>query len=85
MSIDTSKRRWELSEEAQYAVQWFEENGFTGHLEKQYLSKTVFLVHRDGITEIFELPSACRGPDIKDYMEQFANSFDLHCKLEALR
>ena len=61
--IDVSKAKWTLSEETVFAVEWFEKNGFSGSLDKQYLSKTKFTVSKNGVTDKFELPHTWNGTD----------------------
>lgn len=83
--IDTSKAKWELSEGEKYAIQWFEEHGFKGTLDRQYLSKTYFTVTKDGVTDEFSLPMGSKDIRYPPIMEQYARSFALLCELEALR
>lgn len=40
-----------FSKEEKFAIKWFEENGYTGRIIKQYISKTIF--------EITNQPSGC--------------------------
>ena len=82
--IDTSKARWELSNEEKFAIDWFNRNGFSGNLNKQYISKTKFIVTKDGVTDKFELQSGT-GYDIAVYMEQYGRSFEQLCELTRLR
>lgn len=82
--IDISKAKWELSSEEHYAIDWFNKNGFTGTLDKQYISKTKFTVSKDSITDKFELPSGT-GTDIEAYMEHYRRSFEQLCELTRLR
>lgn len=77
MSIDTSKAKWDLSKEEQYAIEWFEQNGFEGELVKQYISKTKFSVSKDGVQDNFELPQGIAGMNIAAYMEQYRKTFGL--------
>lgn len=83
--IDISNAKWDLSKEERYAVKWFEENGFSGALEKQYISKTKFTVLRDGVSDTFELVQGIKNIQMKKYMEQYRKSFELKCELESLR
>lgn len=83
--IDTSKAKWELAEGEQYAIQWFEAHGFEGYLDKQYLSKTYFVVTKDGNTDRFALPMGSNDILYRPIMEQFGKSFELLCELEALK
>ena len=83
--IDTSKAKWELSKGEKYAIQWFEEHGFEGTLDRQYLSKTYFTVTKDSVTDEFALPLGNKNIQYPPIMDQYARSFALLCELEALR
>lgn len=83
--IDISKAKWDFSKEEKYAIKWFEENGFTGKVIKQYLSKTEFEISKDGITDKFTLPQGIVFRDIKGYMDQFKRNWELLCELHELR
>ena len=83
--IDISKAKWELSKEEKFAVKWFEAHGFSGELTKQFLSKTVFTVSKDGISDTMELMQGFEGINIAKYMEQYMNSFSLKRELIKLR
>lgn len=75
--IDTTKAKWDLSKPEQIAIQWFEENGFVGQIKKQYVSKTVFIIMKDGITDTFALPQSVTPKTINDFMEQYRKQFDI--------
>lgn len=83
--IDISKAKWDLSKEERYAVKWFNENGFDGMLVAQFLSKTKFVVHKNGVTDNFDLPQGYKGINVKKVMEQYRKSFSTLCELVALR
>lgn len=46
--IDISNAKWDFSKEEKYAIKWLNENNFDGKIIKQYISKTVFEISRDG-------------------------------------
>lgn len=75
--IDTTKAKWDLSKPEQYAIEWFTENGFVGEILKQYVSKTVFRISKDGIYDTFELPQSVTPKTINDFMEQYRKQFDI--------
>ena len=83
--IDISRSKWDLSSYEQYAINWFNENGFDGTLDKQFISKTIFTIMRDGVTDKFELPQNVKGMDMKHYMEQFRRIWDMLRELVKLR
>ena len=75
--IDTTKAKWDLSKPEQIAIQWFTENGFVGQIKKQYVSKTVFIITKDGIVDTFALPQSVTPKTINDFMEQYRKQFDI--------
>lgn len=79
--IDVSNAQWELSKDEKYAINWFNRNGFNGKLEKQYVSKTVFQVEKDGIKDKFELPQGAKIY-ISEYMEQYRMSWEMLAMLK---
>ena len=83
--IDTSKKKWDLSKEEKYAIKWFEENGFNGTLEKQYISKTIFTIEKDGIEDRFELVQGVEGMNVRAYMKQYGKNWDMLCELRRLK
>ena len=42
------ERKWTATKIEKYAEKWFKDNGFTFELVKQYVSKTVYNVYKDG-------------------------------------
>lgn len=83
--IDTSNAKWDFSKEEKFVIKWFEENGYNGRIIKQYISKTIFEISKDGITEKFELPQGIEFKNIKGYMEQYRKNWELLCELQRLR
>lgn len=83
--IDTSNAKWDFSKEEKYVVKWFDEHGFNGKLEKQFVSKTIFTISKDGITDKFELQQGIVFKNIANYMKQFENNWEMLCELHKLR
>lgn len=82
--IDLSKVKWTLSNEELYAIEWFEKNGFSGSLDRQYISKSKFTVTKNGVNDKFELQLGVTY-DVASYMEQYGRSFEQLCELTRLR
>lgn len=80
-SIDISKAILELSNDEKKLVSWLEENNFKGKIEKQLKSKTKFLVKKDGVSYLIELPCV---PNIKidSFIKDFNRSFEMFKKLK---
>ena len=68
-------RKWAITKNEKYAEWWFKDNGFEFELVNQFVSKTVYKVSKDGITDKFELPSGVTDP--KGYMNMFDRSFNM--------
>lgn len=83
--IDTSNAKWDFSKEEKYVINWFNKNGFSGKIVKQYVSKTIFEITKDDISDKFELPQGIAFKNIKAYMEQFMKNWDMYCELYELR
>lgn len=83
--IDTINAKWDFSKEEKFAIQWFNDNGYDGKIIRQYVSKTIFEVSKDGITDKFELPQGIVFKNIAGYMEQYKKNWKLTCELHQLR
>ena len=83
--IDTTNTKWNLSKEEKSVIKCFDDNGYNGKILKQYVSKTIFEISKDGITDKFELPQSIDAKQIKNYMEQFQKNWDMLCELKQLR
>lgn len=83
--IDLTNKKWDFSKDEEYAVRWFEEHGFNGNLKKQFVSKTIFIVSRDGLTDEFGLPQSSKDFDVKQYMDSFERNWNIKIELEQLR
>lgn len=83
--IDISNAKWDFSKEEKFAIKWFEDNGFTGKIVKQYVTKTIFEISKDGITDRFELPQGIVFKNIKGYMEQYRKNWSINLELRDLR
>ena len=56
-------KKWDFSKQEEAAVSWLLERGFEVKLEKQYTSKDVYTVAKDGVSDEFTLPSGQKqGP-----------------------
>ncbi len=81
--IDISNAKWSFSKEENYAIEWFNKNGFSGKITKQYITKTIFEISKNGVTDRFELPQDLKN--IPRYMEQFNRNWEIFCELQQLR
>lgn len=83
--IDITNAKWDLSKEEKSVIKWLDDNEYNGKILKQYVSKTVFEISKDGITDNFELPQGIDSKQIKNYMEQFQKNWNMLCELKKLR
>lgn len=83
---DIKNAKWDLSKGEQCAIKWFEENGFDLVLEKQFVSKTVFLVSKDGMSDTFELSQhITKMEDVQRRLDVYMENFAIKVELERLR
>lgn len=82
--IDVSNAKWELTDNDLYAIEWLKNHSFDVVLEKQYLSKTKYRVRKNGVESRLYVPKGFNY-DIKSYMAQYENQFDLLYKLTNLQ
>lgn len=86
MSVyDVSNAKWNFSKEEKFTIKWFNENGYDGKLIRQYVSKTIFEISKDGVKDKFELPQGIVFHNIKNYMEQFRKNWNMLCELQTLK
>ena len=83
--VDITNAKWDLSKKEKSAIKWLDDNGYNGKILKQYVSKTIFEISKDGITDNFELPQSIDSKQIKNYMEQFQKNWNMLCELKKLR
>lgn len=83
--IDLSGAKWDFSKEEKFAIEWLENNGYTGKIVKQYISKTVFDIEKDGVKTKFELPQGIVFKNIGAYMENWRQNWNILCELQKLR
>ena len=80
--IDLKAKVWELHPREEKAIKWLDEHGYDVVLIKQYLSKLVFDVSKNGVKEKFEFPKGVI--DVNGYMELFEQSFEIATKLKSI-
>lgn len=83
--IDITNAKWDFSNEEKYVIKWFDDNGYDGKIVKQYISKTIFEISKDGVTDKFQLPQGILFKDIKGYIDQFKRNWEMLCELQRLR
>lgn len=79
--LDLSNQKWDFNKEEKRAIEWLVENGFDVVLKKQFLSKIVLEVSKNGVSDIFDIPKGITN--IKGYMALENEKFKLKCKLES--
>lgn len=83
--IDISNAKWDFSKEEKFVIEWLNKHYFEGKIVKQYVSKTIFQIEKDGVSDKFELPQGIVFKDISAYMNQFQKNWDMLCELQELR
>ena len=67
--IDLRLAKNDFSKNEKYVIKWLNDNQFEGKIVKQYVSKTIFEIEKDGIVDKFELPRGIEN--ISAYMKQY--------------
>ena len=83
--IDVLNQKWDFSMEERFAIEWFENHGYDLRLEKQYISKSIFTVSKDGISDKFELPQGLKKTEVVKYMAQYKKNWETLCELRSLQ
>lgn len=83
--INTDVAKWDFSRQEKYAIDWFNAHGFDGTIKKQYVSKLVFSITKDGVTDNFELHQDIALKDMPKYMERFLENWNILCELQRLK
>ena len=77
---DLSNQKWEFTKEEKKAIEWLVKNGFEVVLKKQFLSKIVLEVSKNGFTDTMDILKGITN--INRYMELENKKFELKCKLK---
>lgn len=72
------KSKWE-----RYAERYLLNKGYHVELIKQFNSKTKYLISKDGLTAIIELPVSVS--DNKKYMDMIDDSFNMKIEIQSLK
>lgn len=75
-------KKWDFSKEEEYAIKWLLENGFEVELKEQFVSKTKFLVCKDGVSDSFSLMQGLKKMNIRSYMEQCGKQFEMFKRIK---
>ena len=73
-----SNKEWEKSKAEKYAENYWTKNGYTFTVKRKYISKTIYMVSKDGIEMRYDI--AGDTVDNKGNMKFFEKSFELHKK-----
>lgn len=73
---------WEATQTELYAEKWWKEHGFTAVLESRMLTKSVYRVTKDGVTDKYEIPMTVK--DKKGFMELFQDWWNTLVKLNRM-
>lgn len=83
--IDITNAKWDFSNEEKYVIKWFDDNGYDGKIVKQYVTKTIFEISKDGVSDRFELPQGIVITNLDGCMAQFKRNWEMLCQLQQLR
>lgn len=78
-------KKWDFSKQEEAAVSRLLERGFEVKLEKQYTSKDVYTVAKDGVSDEFTFPSGQKNMNVRTFMERYGENFEKKKELIKLR
>lgn len=81
--ISTENAKWGLSMHENYAIAWLKKKGFSGKIVKQFNSKTIFEITKNGVVDRFELPNTA-SINMFSYMERVNKNFEMLCLIKEL-
>lgn len=81
--IDLRLAKKDFSKNEKYVIKQLNDNQFEGKIVKQYVSKTIFEIEKDGIVDKFELPRGIEN--ISAYMKQYQKNWNMLCELHKLK
>lgn len=66
-------RKWERTKAEKYAEKFWEENGFAFTVKREYASKTIYKVSKNGVELEYAISSDITDPkgDMKNFEKQF--------------
>lgn len=79
--VNVSNAKWDLSDQEKQAIKILEKNGFDVVMEKQYLSKTVFTVTKNGVSDTFSLDNGNQKLNVQQYTGLFLAAWPILEKL----
>lgn len=80
--IDLRLAKNDFSKNEKYVIKWLNDNQFEEKIVKQYVSKTIFEIEKEGIVDKFELPQGIEN--ISSYMKQYQKNWNMLCELHKL-
>lgn len=72
---------WEKSRAEKYDEKYWKKHGYHYQPKRKYMSKSVYLVSKDGVEVTYDIPYSVTDP-VK-FMKFFADLFDMHTKLQS--
>ena len=70
------KRKWNASKAEKYAEKYWEKNGYAFEIKHQYISRTDYIVSKDGFAMPYSISSDITDP--KGDMKNFEKCFGMY-------
>ena len=78
------ERKWEHSKIEKYAEKWWLQNGYNFETKKEWISKTIYIVSKDGKQHEYTIyPSQMKF--FEKTMQQFQENWDMYFELQRLK
>jgi pyocin large subunit-like protein len=74
-------RKWESTKAERYAERHWKENGYTFSIKREYASKTIYTVSKNGVELEYTISSDITDP--KGDMKHFEKQFEMYSFLKS--
>lgn len=78
-------KKWDFNKQEELAISWLLKHGFEVKLKKQYTSKDIYTVTKDGILDEFIFPNNQKNMNVRAFMERYEKNFEIKKELIKLR
>ena len=77
------KSNYDKNKIEKYAENYWKKNGFDYEVKRKYMSKTVYIIRKDGLEFPYEVPDVVQ--DCKLYMQWFQEQFEMRKQIAELQ
>lgn len=84
--IDLTNKKWTLSKEEKSIISYFDKQGFSVSIKKQYVSKTIVEIEKDNVSCAFSISQLDKKlGKLSDRIAQYEKNWATAAELQSLR